>query len=113
MIKKIFIIWIILIHFNNSLFSQAASTGETALYKSLEKAEKELNRIYIQKAKALSIKKRNTLKKVQKQWIKHRDAKCGAIQEDGTIGNKLKLDCLIQETLLRIEKLKSWSVKSN
>lgn len=91
-----------------SLFAQIDATGETFLYNELKKVDKELNTTYKQTLRALSIDNRKILKVQQKNWIKDRDAKCNNNQEGGAYENKLRLDCLIQETIKRRTELKNW-----
>jgi len=93
------------------LFAQTDATGETALYKELEKADKELNLKYKQTLKKLSIDKRKTLLNEQRKWIKERDLKCKNDKEGGVYENKLRIDCLIQETTKRTKQLITWDIK--
>lgn len=93
-------------------FSQTRKdfTGETALYREYEKADKELNIVYNKLKKKLSKADQIALTNAQKDWIKFRDSNCKfksyAEDESGVIANKMNIDCLTQSTISRTEELK-------
>lgn len=89
-------------------FAQIDATGETDLYNELKKVDNELSITYKQALRNLTGDKRKVLKEQQRKWIKDRDKKCNNNQEGGVYENKLRLDCLIQETIRRRTELKNW-----
>ncbi len=106
--KKLIILTTIISLISISLFAQIDATGETDLYNELKKVDKELSITFRQTLRNLSVDKRKVLKEQQRKWIKDRDLKCKNNQEGGVYENKLRLDCLIQETKMRITELKNW-----
>ncbi len=91
-------------------FSQSL-TGEDELYNLYQKADKELNVVYIKLKKELNENDKKNLIEAQKAWIKFRDLNCKFRSQDpgdggGPYTNKMKIDCLIQETEKRTKELK-------
>jgi len=68
-----------------------------------------LNRYYKQAMKVLDTNRRKELKKVQRLWMKYRDAKCGL--DYGLTGGTMDLvigdGCLVDMTAQRADELKS------
>lgn len=106
--RKLIILTVLISLKSTSLFAQIDATGETALYEVLKKVDKELNITYKQTLKNLSIKNRNILIVQKRNWIKDRDAKCNNNQEGGVYENKLRIDCLMQETIKRRTEIKNF-----
>jgi uncharacterized protein YecT (DUF1311 family) len=106
--KKLILITTAAILTSISLFAQVDATGETDLYDELKKIDKELNKIYKKTLRTLPIDNRKILKVQQRNWIKERDVKCNNNPEGGVYENKIRLDCLIQETIKRTTELKKW-----
>jgi len=75
----------------------------------LEYQDKLLNKYYKLTMKSLDTLKRTELKKVQRLWIKYRDAKCGFYYglSGGTMDLIIGDDCLVDMTTKRAEELKS------
>ncbi len=109
--KKLIILTTIISLTSISLFAQIDATGETELYNELKKVDKELNISYRQTLRNLSVDKQKALKEQQRNWIKDRDIKCNNNQEGGVYENKLRLDCLIQETIKRRTELKKLRIE--
>ena len=106
--KKTFLFTALLLLINCILFAQTDATGETELYERLKSVDKELNLVYKNTMQKITISNRKNLKKEQKNWIKQRDLKCNNNNENGVYGNKLRIDCLIQETINRTNQIKKW-----
>ena len=109
--KKIILVTIFWLLTSNSLFAQTDATGETALYEELKKVDNELNLTYKQNLNKLSIDNCKILKKQQRKWIKEKDFICKNDESGGVLENKLRIDCLIQETIKRTKQLKNWKLK--
>lgn len=86
-----------------------AQTGETELYKDLQKAEKKLNTIYEKLENSLSDNKKKALINSQNDWLSFRDSNCNLKSlkesEGGVIANKLYIDCQIKTTEIRVKEL--------
>jgi uncharacterized protein YecT (DUF1311 family) len=111
MMKKITLLTITCLMTNLFLFAQTGATGETTLYNELKKVDNELNVVYKQTLKKLSTNNRKILKDEQRLWIIDQDASCSKDQDGSVNGNKLRLDCLIQETLKRTGQLRNWNTR--
>ena len=109
--KKIILVTIFWLLTSNFLFAQTDATGETSLYEELKKVDNELNLTYKQNLKKLSIDNCKILKKQQRKWIKEKDFICKNDESGGVPENKLRIDCLIQETIKRTKQLKNWKLK--
>lgn len=75
-------------------------------------AERELKLAYRKALRNLSEKQQRILKDQQRYWVKKRDIKCKNNQDSGVYENKLRLDCLIQETIRRTEQLKNLKART-
>ena len=88
-----------------------AQTGETQLYSEFNKADKELNLVYIKLKNNLGQIDRTALIEAQRAWITFRDSNCSFISQEksegGVISNKMNIACKTQTTLERIKELKS------
>ena len=106
MIKKLTFTIILSLIFVQISISQ---TGETELYKDLQKAEKKLDNIYEKLKNNLSDINKKTLVNAQNDWLKFRDSNCNfkslKESESGVIANKKYIDCQIQTTEIRIKEL--------
>ena len=96
-------------YFGTMSFSQSA-TGEDEFYNQYEKADKELNVVYNKLKKELNENDKKNLVEAQKAWIKFRNLNCKFKSQDpgdggGPYTNKMKIDCLIQETQKRTKEL--------
>ena len=74
----------------------------------LKYQDKILNKNYKQAMKVLDTKHRAELKKVQRQWIKYRDAKCDFLfgLTGGTMDLLIGESCYVDMTAKRAEELK-------
>jgi uncharacterized protein YecT (DUF1311 family) len=106
MIKKLTFTIILSLIFVQFAISQ---TGETELYKELQKAEKKLDSVYDKLKISLSDINKKTLANSQNDWLKFRDSNCNfkslKESEGGVIANKQYIDCQIQTTEIRIKEL--------
>lgn len=101
----------------NTIFEQ-----RECLYKSLKKADKELNLNYKLLMKAIKKKEPESkrvikrLKKAQRAWIKYRDAECafsGFPMLDGSAESLLRAGCKIRLTKKRAKELKNYLKEIN
>jgi len=106
MIKKLtFTIILSLIYVQFSI----SQTGETELYKELQKVEKKLDSVYGKLKNSLSNINKKTLANSQDDWLKFRDSNCNfkslKESEGGVIANKQYIDYQTQTTEIRIKEL--------
>ncbi len=73
----------------------------------LQRQDKRLNKNYKQVMRVLDAKHRNQLKKVQRQWIKYRDAKCDFLfgLTGGTMDLLIGGSCYVDMTEKRASEL--------
>ncbi|WP_291276110.1 lysozyme inhibitor LprI family protein [Flavobacterium sp.] len=86
-----------------------AEMNETA-FKSYQKVDTELNKVYKHLLKVLEEDEIKMLVKAQKDWIKFRDSHCefeAHEYEGGSIQPLIRLTCLEVQTKKRIEDLQS------
>ena len=73
----------------------------------LQRQDKRLNKAYKEAMKALDTKHKTELKKVQRQWIKYRDAKCNFLfgLTGGTMDLLIGGSCYVDMTAKRADEL--------
>lgn len=78
----------------------------------IKRHDKMLNTNYKKAMKALSKEKKAELKKVQREWMKYRDLKCGfeGSMTGGSIDLILGGDCILDMTAVRAKELGSIGV---
>ncbi|ASL47554.1 hypothetical protein bAD24_III09170 [Burkholderia sp. AD24] len=93
---------------------------EQATQREYERADHDLNAIYSQVLRKVSVPKNEyvdypalkvKLAEAQRQWIRFRDSECDAwykVNEAGTGRNAFQSNCLTQRTLDRTRQLKAW-----
>jgi len=77
------------------------------LEKEIVRADKKLNTAYRKAQKRMQIFRHDDLQKIQRIWIKYRDAKCNFFyhKESGTAGLSNAEECRLNETILRTIEL--------
>lgn len=104
---KVIFLTIFILFISISSFCQ---TGEAELYSEYNKRNKELKAVLTTLIFKLNASEKVAFKKAQDAWLQFRELNCTFSSkqnsESGVVVNKMKLDCLIETTTLRIKELK-------